>query len=411
MYCRAQSSEIQSTALSLTGILRSPVDDFPEHNSVRGPQSLPSLDLSFIYSLSDSESIMNSSVQVLYKKKEEKRWLSELIIADLAIPGDPWEIMRTLHRLGEVLSDQGRYNAAENVACILVECHRSRLGDSSDDAEMLYAMNLLVDTLYFQCFYVRAETLCFRTMKGKRVLAPKDPNGDIILDNLVRVAKKLNKLEEAESVSRHAIEEATQIHGPKHSVTLKFMMELGSVLQAQKRYKEAEAMLSNTLALSEEVLGLEDNLSLWGMDRLVELLVNQRRYEEAEQLQRRSLSTAKKAFGPEGAITLVNMAYLSSILENQGRYEEAEALGRETLMLFKKVFGPEHPHTLKIMSILGDTIEKQGRYKEAEAVFREATVLSKNLLGHKHPNTLNSIDWLRWVLKKQGRFEEAESVS
>jgi hypothetical protein len=46
---------------------------------------------------------MNSSVQTTYIKDEEERLLTGLVIADLAIPGDPREIMRMLLELGVVL--------------------------------------------------------------------------------------------------------------------------------------------------------------------------------------------------------------------------------------------------------------------------------------------------------------------
>lgn len=134
---------MHSTALSLTGILRSSTDDFPKQNPVLEHRSFLNLKLSFIYSLSESESIMNCSVQILYKKDEEKRLLSELVIADLAFPGDLWEILDMLCDLGIVLMDQGRYKSVEDVACRLVEGRRSRLGNGSDDAHMLVALSLL----------------------------------------------------------------------------------------------------------------------------------------------------------------------------------------------------------------------------------------------------------------------------
>lgn len=127
---------------------------------------------------------MNCSTQTLYRKNEVEYLLGELVIADLAIPGDPRAILDMLYQLGSVLEDQGRHRNAEDVALRLVEGHRSRLGNSSDDVEMMTALDLLRSTLSCQELYIRAENLSRRTLEGKSVYLHKYSSTTLVLSIL-----------------------------------------------------------------------------------------------------------------------------------------------------------------------------------------------------------------------------------
>jgi tetratricopeptide (TPR) repeat protein len=406
----AQRPQMQSTTLSLTGNLRSPTDNFPEQSSVLEPQCFPSLQLSFIYSLSDPDSVMNRSVHTSYKKDEEERLLTGLVIADLAIPGNPWEILRMLSDLGEVLLQQGRWKTAADVASRLVEGHKSRLASSSDDAEMLAALAVLGRARSHQGLLAEAERLFRRVIIGSSVNAHNDPCRILHLCLLAATVREQNKIEEAESVCRQAMEEAEKSHGLKHRFTLFTARFFSSLLQEQGRYEETEVILNKTLKLLKEVFGLEDAATLHCTDILAEVLSCQEKYKEAEEMQREVVAVAKKVFGPESSKTLEFMSRLSSGLAKQGRYEESEVVRRETLVLQKRFYGYEDTTTMLSLSRLGDLLEKQGKLEEAEAVFTETLALGRNLLGHKHPWTLSNIPRLRQVLECQGKFEESDSV-
>jgi tetratricopeptide (TPR) repeat protein len=353
---------------------------------------------------------MNCSVQILHRKDEERRLLSELIIADLAFPGNPWETLRILSKLGYVLVDQGRYKTAEEVVCRLVEGHRSRLGDNSDDIDMMFALETLGRLRTGQKLYAEAERLYQRIIQGRSAIVFKDPTPFHVLhcNILGIVLLNQNKLEEAESAFLQAMEEAETVCGPKHRVTLLAAMGLGSVLNAQGRYEEAEAILNKSLALSKE-LGLEGEI-MECILFLAKLFVTQERLNEAKEMLEKELALAKKASGPETGLELKIMARLGSILEDQGRFDEAEAVYEETLVLRKKLLGPEHPETLKSMEHLGSFLRKQKRSKDAEKMHRDALVLYKRILGPEHPDTVASMIDLGAAFVCQEKYEEAEAM-
>lgn len=203
--------------------------------------------------MSDSESIINCNVQVLYKKAEEKRSLSELVIADLAIPGNLWEILDMLQKLGEVYLDQGRYMTAVHVVTKLVEGHRSRLGNSSDDANMLNALRLLGCLLCRSASYAQAESLARRALRGQSVLGRDDQSTRNTITDLgdLGIAMSMqDKFEEAGSVCRQAMEGAERLYGPKHRYTMWAARRLELVVQI-----EMQSSLGIHPALSRKVQG------------------------------------------------------------------------------------------------------------------------------------------------------------
>jgi tetratricopeptide (TPR) repeat protein len=218
MYLTAQSPRMPSPALSVSSIVRPQTSAFAGQSPALTYRPLPSLHLGFVHDRSISRSAVDVDAQTQYKADEEERLRDWILTAEMAPLSNPLEISSMLYKLGEVLTDQGRYRAAEDVIRRLVGSRESENGssDDDDDEETLRAWGLLGQVLDYQGLYAKSERLLRRALQGRE-----------------------------------------KVLGPEHPDTLTSMSNLALVLRSQGKYEEAEAMNRQTLALSETVLGRE----------------------------------------------------------------------------------------------------------------------------------------------------------
>jgi tetratricopeptide (TPR) repeat protein len=276
MYLTAQSPRMPSPALSVSSIVRPQTSAFAGQSPALTYRPLPSLHLGFVHDRSISRSAVDVDAQTQYKADEEERLRDWILTAEMAPLSNPLEISSMLYKLGEVLTDQGRYRAAEDVIRRLVGSRESENGGSDDDdAETLRAWDLLGRVLDYQGLYDKAERLFRRALQGRE-----------------------------------------KVLGQEHPDTLASISNLALVLNRQGKYEEAEAMNRQTLARYEKVLGHEHPHTLTSMNNLALVLDRQGKYEEAEVMNRQELECTKKVLGPEHPDTLASMSNLASVLHS-----------------------------------------------------------------------------------------------
>ena len=104
------------------------------------------------------------------------------------------------------------------------------------------------------------------------------------------------------------------------------------------------------------------------------ILNRQRKSKQAEVILRDYFERAKRVLGLEHALTLQYWQTYANVLCNQ--------------------LGPDHPLTLKVGEDYAFTLCNAGRYAEGETILVERAAAQKRLLGAGHPNTRRTIELL-----------------
>ena len=118
------------------------------------------------------------------------------------------------------------------------------------------------------------------------------------------------------------------------------------LLQDTNRVEEAESLMRRALEIDEATFGEEHPIVAMHLNNLAMLLQDTNRFDEAEPLMRRALEIGLAAFGEKNPIVATNLNNLATLLQNTNRIEEAEPLMRRSLDIlasFGRQTGHEHP--------------------------------------------------------------------
>ena len=96
-----------------------------------------------------------------------------------------------------------------------------------------------------------------------------------------------------------ALQGYVEAPGPKHTLTLDIVHNLGALYKDQGKLAEAEAMYTRALQGKEEALGPKHTLTLSTVHNLGLLDADQGRQAEVEAMYTRALQGIEEAFGPE----------------------------------------------------------------------------------------------------------------
>ena len=319
------------------------------------------------------------------------------------------DTLTSMNNLASVLSDQGKYEQAE-------EMHQQELAISErvlgrEHPGTLTSMNNLASVMSRQGKYEQAEEINQQKLAlSERVLGREHPSTLTSMNNLASVLSNQGKYEQAEEIHRQALALRERVIGREHPDTLTSMNNLASVLGYQGKYEQAAEMHRQALALRERVIGREHPSTLTSMNNLALMLGYQGEYEQAAEMHRQALALRGGVLGREHPSTLTSMNNLASVLSNQGKYEQAAEMHRQALALRERVIGREHPDTLTSMNNLALVLGYQGEYEQAEEMHRQVLALRERVIGREHPDTLTSMNNLALVLGYQGEYEQAEEM-
>jgi tetratricopeptide (TPR) repeat protein len=202
----------------------------------------------------------------------------------------------------------------------------------------LTSMNNLARVLSDQGKYEQAEEMHRQVLRlSETVLGKEHPDTLSSMNNLAEVLSCQGKYEQAEEMHRQVLRLSETVLGKEHPNTLTSMNNLAEVLSRQGKYEQAEEMHRQVLRLCETVLGKEHPNTLTSMNNLANVLWNQERLDEAEQLEVNVMEARMRLLGLEHPDTLNSMINLAYTWRSRGRDEaaadlikRAERLGRST---------------------------------------------------------------------------------
>ncbi len=217
----------------------------------------------------------------------------------------------------------------------------------------------------------------------------------------------------AEIHYRRALEVFHKIQGEKGDDTLEVMAILGQVLRNLERLPEAEQMTRDALIQRRDAFG-NDHLETLALESNLAILLKDRgKLVEAEQMFRENLEATQRALGPKHEESLVSILNLAWMLMGTGQTEklrEAASLLRDHLEEFKNVFGEDKPKFLMALNEFAESLRLSGELVEAEKYHRQSLERKERVFGPTHDETLGSMNNLGLSLLGQGQIVEAEEL-
>ncbi len=280
-------------------------------------------------------------------------------------------------------------------------------GQRGDISRLMTDLGLLLAT---KAQYIDAEALYRRSLAIEESLGREHPNVATRLNNLARLLKDTNRVEEAEPMMRRALAIDEKSYGPEHPEIVIDLNNLALLLKDTNRVEEAEPLMRRALAIDEKSYGPEHPEIVIDLNNLALLLKDTNRVEEAEPMMRRALAIDEKSYGPEHPDVARDLNNLALLLKDTNRLEEAEPLMRRTLAISEKSYGPEHPNVARDLNNLALLLKDTNRLEEAEPMMRRALAIDEKSYGPEHPSVARDLNNLALLLKATNRLEEAEPL-
>ena len=296
----------------------------------------------------------------------------------------------SLHNLGKLFRDQGRYGEAEPLLRRALAIREQALGpDHPDTATSLNSLGVLLRAqrpTELRLLLKEAEPRLRRALEILEAAVDPDMatslNTATILDmatSFHNLAQSLRDqvqfkeaeprlLEEAKQRLRRALEIREATLRSDHPNIAQSLNYLAEVLRAQGRPGEAEPLHRQALKIREATLGPDHPDIAQSLNNLAESLRDQCRYGEAEPRYIRALAIREAALGPKHPKTAFSLNNLALLLQAQGRYGEAEPLLRRALAIFKETLDPEHPYTVCCRENLAKLLTRLNRVRARNSI-------------------------------------------
>ena len=220
-----------------------------------------------------------------------------------------------------------------------------------------------------------------------------------------------DRLDEAVTVLRGVVAEQTELFGEDHLRTIRGKNNLAGALMNSGELDEAEAISRKAL---DDAAPLGDQHEL--VRRLRNTLSNTlalRRdpavYDEMIALMQQNVDADRDAAASNFDL-LVSLNNLGQMLITINQFEEGAKAIEEAIELLKQEAGEEHPAMQTLRSNLAGAEEQAGDLKAAETQLRQVLAAQEAQLGPTAEGTVITRNNLGNVLRKQGRSAEASVV-
>lgn len=206
------------------------------------------------------------------------------------------------------------------------------------------------------------------------------------LSNLSMVARKQDRLGEAETLLREALALADAAHGETHPRTLNTLAQLTNVLREQGHLVEAEAQLRRVLGIREKLHGMESGMVANTANDLGSLVHDLGRFGDAIKLYQRSIDVDERLYGAGTAEIVMPLNNMASAYDDRGDWSTAEPLFQRSLALRIESNPGDNPAVARAQANLARVLGRLGRHDEARRHWQAAYDMWKRIFPDE-PNS------------------------
>lgn len=193
---------------------------------------------------------------------------------------DSTEKVRFLVKLSFALERLGHLSEAKNIRLEAWDVSKTHLAD--DEPVKWLSGGQMALSLMSEANFSQAETLlqeCFEKQKALESIQNIDTLATA--HNLSRLYGRMNRIKDAETYGRMAVEGNILLQGADSSQALHAQADLAHLYNSSNRLKEAEDLLTYVISRAETSLGLSSRLVLGSLLTLISVYRAQKRFADA----------------------------------------------------------------------------------------------------------------------------------
>lgn len=296
------------------------------------------------------------------------------------------EVAVALDQLGELLTQQERYDEAEPLLRDALAQQREFLGDESPTTVSTSAH--LGALLQERGDLAQAEPILRHVLASRRRAAVTAADSIVLTNAINDLAVLLfvrGKYDEAEPLDREALAASAHLLGEDHPATAMTVQNLAQVQQLRGHLDEAEALFRRALAAKRRALGNAHPSVTISLNNLGAFLQRDRaKPEEADTLIREAIALDRQIFGDRHGYVAAGLNNLANVQRSLGHPEEAARLGREAVSIAKAVYPGANKETAVYLNGVGASLLAMGDLAGSAAAFRDALAQYREALGEGH---------------------------
>ncbi len=330
------------------------------------------------------------------------------------IGDDPLPLSDSLSHLGDVLTRQAQFDAAEPIYREAIRVESSRPKDPAAQLQLansLYGFGVL---LARQGRYADAQkTLREALARQQALYGAVNPDGARTLKDLAKAVADGGDLKAALPLMQSAVAMQRKLRGTEpHPDLAEAINDLALLHQLMGDYDQSEKFYLESMAMKLRLYGDKHPEIANALENLASAMQDKGDLAAAEPLYQQAIAMWRALRGdthPEVAMALHNLA---SLQYDRGDTRQALATQRESLAIYRKVFPQDHPTVAFVLNQIGFWLTMSGDYTEADRDIQEALAMRRRLLGDGNPGVASSQVVLATLQVAQHHYPEAlESAS
>jgi tetratricopeptide (TPR) repeat protein len=334
-----------------------------------------------------------------------------LRLRESVLPPTHYRVLQSVYGLALTLHAERKEEEAEPLFVRVIAGY-NQISERDGPDECLFGSSLANLGLIRlrQQQYDQAEGLMLRAIKSWRVIGPECGEMHGVWDTLSALYTLRGQQEKIEPLFQEAIRDLTPEEGERPDPHYAhYIVQLGALYVAQKRYAEAEPLLKQGIALLEQD-PLADKGGMEGaVWNYIALLKGTQRLDEIPPLERRldalHRTTAATAQSPAEQWDAIGVLAAQAV--NDKKWAEAEKLSLDALALNDSL-SKEDPRRVRSYLNLSGVYQLQTRVKDAETALEQG-IAAMEKAGIRSPDALNLYDTLANLKMMANDAEGAES--
>jgi tetratricopeptide (TPR) repeat protein len=282
--------------------------------------------------LSETEFILNKSLETIEKMPEEERNLYTL------------KIISIQNNLGLLYTNLGIYDKAEQLLITSLKEMKKIRGVNHHHVAIY--QNNLADLYKSKGNYKKAEKLFLNSLEIiKSSLGYEHPNLAHILSNLGDIYRIQGNLDKAQQYFEESLTIRKKILGTNHRDYASSLNELGLLLVELGDYKKAKETFNECLIIQEMLLGKNTSDYARTLNNLGIVYFHQKELDQAENLYLQSLQIRINILGQDHPEVAMSYHNLSDLYFLQHKLHIAEKYSQKSFNIALNKLGIDHPDT------------------------------------------------------------------
>jgi serine/threonine-protein kinase len=322
---------------------------------------------------------------------------------------EPLLLSDSLNHLGDVMTRQAQFDAAEKVYREAISVDSARPKDRESQVQLansLYDYGVLLSR---QGRSAEAQKNMREALKREQSLyGAVSPEVARTLKDLAQAVEDGGDLNAALPLMQSAVDMQRQLRGDQpHPDLAEALNDLALLHQMRGDYDDSEKFYLEAMAMKRRLYGDKHPEIANALENLASALQDKGDLARAEPLYRQALAMWRALLGdahPEVAMALHNLA---SLQYTRGDTTQALASQRESLAIYRQVFPQDNPTVAQELNLIGFWLTMAGNYAEADSDIQEALAMRRRLLGDHNPGVASSQVALATLQLAQRRYTEA----